>query len=168
MRDYLERFERVGKKVMMRYLLAMIGLMVVLLSFALVVGALNIDIKWILAVYTAILLVGASLPSLILLMALRHLLAVDLIIVLREIASAAQPAKGEGVSAAATAALGEQPAPEKVVAQAPVKTEIATVSRVGRRPPGMATTEKKCPFCGRVLPFGDVHTICPYCGRRLR
>ncbi len=28
--------------------------------------------------------------------------------------------------------------------------------------------EKKCPYCGRVLPYGDVHVACPYCGRRLK
>jgi len=27
---------------------------------------------------------------------------------------------------------------------------------------------KKCPYCGRELPFGDVHIICPYCGHRLK
>lgn len=28
--------------------------------------------------------------------------------------------------------------------------------------------EKKCPYCGRLLPYGDIHVVCPYCGRRLK
>ncbi len=28
--------------------------------------------------------------------------------------------------------------------------------------------KKVCPYCGRELPYGDLHVICPYCGRRLK
>ena len=36
-------------------------------------------------------------------------------------------------------------------------------------PPAKPQIEKKrCPYCGRELPFGDLHTVCPYCGRRLK
>lgn len=31
-----------------------------------------------------------------------------------------------------------------------------------------SVVEKKCPYCGRMLPYGDVHVACPYCGRRLK
>ncbi|MEM1508925.1 MAG: hypothetical protein QW291_04810 [Thermofilaceae archaeon] len=31
-----------------------------------------------------------------------------------------------------------------------------------------SVVEKKCPYCGRTLPYGDVHVACPYCGRRLK
>ena len=34
--------------------------------------------------------------------------------------------------------------------------------------PTPSVSSKKCPYCGRVLPFGDLHTVCPYCGRRLK
>ena len=34
--------------------------------------------------------------------------------------------------------------------------------------PAPSVSSKKCPYCGRVLPFGDLHTVCPYCGRRLK
>lgn len=27
---------------------------------------------------------------------------------------------------------------------------------------------KRCPYCGRELPYGDLHIICPFCGRALR
>ncbi len=35
-------------------------------------------------------------------------------------------------------------------------------------PPVSKPSKKTCPFCGRELPFGDIHVICPYCGRRLK
>ncbi|HFC49337.1 MAG TPA: hypothetical protein ENJ59_01245 [Thermofilum sp.] len=35
-------------------------------------------------------------------------------------------------------------------------------------PPATQTEKKRCPYCGRELPFGDLHTVCPYCGRRLK
>ena len=28
--------------------------------------------------------------------------------------------------------------------------------------------KKTCPYCGRELPYGDIHIICPYCGHRLK
>ena len=28
--------------------------------------------------------------------------------------------------------------------------------------------KKVCPYCGRELPYGDIHIICPYCGHRLK
>jgi len=34
--------------------------------------------------------------------------------------------------------------------------------------PQLQEGKKKCPYCGRVLPFGDIHTICPFCGRKLK
>jgi|GEM_PF-1603832 len=27
---------------------------------------------------------------------------------------------------------------------------------------------KRCPYCGGVLPLGDVHVFCPHCGKRLK
>lgn len=44
--------------------------------------------------------------------------------------------------------------------------------RAGRAAEEVAEAEvegkRKCPYCGRELPFGDVHIVCPYCGRRLK
>ena len=44
-----------------------------------------------------------------------------------------------------------------------------TISRPEKptRPP-IRTPLKRCPYCGGVLPLGDVHVFCPHCGKRLK
>ncbi len=44
------------------------------------------------------------------------------------------------------------------ISQIPQKTTTAKQSE----------TKKVCPYCGRELPYGDIHIICPYCGHRLK
>ena len=59
---------------------------------------------------------------------------------------------------------------ERVAAEAVRSMEAE--ERAGRAVEEVAEVEvegkRKCPYCGRELPFGDVHIVCPYCGRRLK
>ncbi|MCD6357167.1 MAG: hypothetical protein J7L75_01155 [Thermoproteales archaeon] len=74
-----------------------------------------------------------------------------------------------------TAAAGEAPRPiearrraggeERREARA-AKPALKAVVKAAEGSAGEG--RKKCPYCGRELPFGDVHIICPYCGRRLK
>lgn len=92
--------------------------------------------------------------------------------------------------AAPTATRAAAPIPAAPVAQAPkpVRTPVSVAAKarkvpllsrakkveaaptpVALAPPApVAVTKKTCPFCGRELPYGDVHVICPFCGRRLK
>jgi hypothetical protein len=33
---------------------------------------------------------------------------------------------------------------------------------------GPGSSVKRCPYCGRELPYGDLHIMCPFCGKFLR
>ena len=90
----------------------------------------------------------------------------------------------------ATRAAAPIPAPAAPVAQVPkpVRTPVSVAAKTRKvpllsrakkveaapapvtpTPPApVAITKKTCPFCGRELPYGDVHVICPFCGRRLK
>lgn len=72
--------------------------------------------------------------------------------------------------------LHEKPPGQKVVPKLelepqPLAKQTPSVpSIVPRQQPASQQTggKKKCPYCGRELPYGDLHVICPFCGRRLK
>ncbi len=54
------------------------------------------------------------------------------------------------------------PMPRETIPQTP--QPVQKVMPPASKPGG----KKVCPYCGRELPYGDLHVICPYCGRRLK
>lgn len=58
--------------------------------------------------------------------------------------------------------VGVEPAvkPKPPVKTPPVKVQQPSTSS--------DSGKKRCPYCGRELPYGDLHVICPFCGRRLK
>lgn len=61
--------------------------------------------------------------------------------------------------------------PPMVSAQPPVKPQQPIKApQITTSQPSIPSTsgKKKCPYCGRELPYGDLHVICPFCGRRLK
>lgn len=61
------------------------------------------------------------------------------------------------------------PSPQPTTPPKPVTPKPVVPTTMPTAPSFPSETEKKrCPYCGRVLPFGELHTVCPYCGRRLK
>jgi len=62
------------------------------------------------------------------------------------------------------------------VAAPPVASRAGVVARAVESgavaeaiaPPRVAEERKTCPYCGKELPFGDVHIYCPFCGKKLK
>lgn len=62
------------------------------------------------------------------------------------------------------------------VAAPPIASRVGVVARAVESgaaaeavaPPRVAEERKTCPYCGKELPFGDVHIYCPFCGKKLK
>jgi len=56
------------------------------------------------------------------------------------------------------------------IEQVPVLPSPQNVANVAQIQPVKQSknAKKVCPYCGRELPYGDIHIVCPYCGRRLK
>jgi len=56
------------------------------------------------------------------------------------------------------------------IEQVPVLPSPRNVANVAQIQPvrQSKSMKKVCPYCGRELPYGDIHIVCPYCGRRLK
>jgi hypothetical protein len=73
------------------------------------------------------------------------------------------------------APLVEQPligqprrAPMQPVRQEPVQVVVPVEPKQEQILEAGQDSIKRCPHCGRELPYGDLHIICPYCGKYLR
>jgi len=168
MREYMERFEKVSQKVMKRYLIILFGVspIPVVLS-AMVLLVFNPSIYEALAISLVLVALTSVASTIIALMALKRILAATLVMVVHELSHATRVASEEA-PVPAKARKSEQ-AREAVALETPLRTVRPSPDRVERKAPTTTVpVQKKCPFCGRTLPFGDIHTICPYCGRRLR
>jgi hypothetical protein len=64
----------------------------------------------------------------------------------------------------------EQPrrAPTQLVRQEPVQVVVPVEPKQEQFLEAGQDSIKRCPHCGRELPYGDLHIICPYCGKYLR
>jgi len=79
-------------------------------------------------------------------------------------------------SAAVVTTPQEKTVKERESQLRPVSSERGIAPRVEKRitkppetlPRRPITPLKRCPYCGGVLPLGDVHVFCPHCGKRLK
>lgn len=168
MRDYMERFESVGRKVLMRYILILVGLSSVLVLLLVLTTIFpGLDVNQALLVHAMVMSLIILSSSIVVLMAFKRILAATLVIVLREITQAMRSSGSEEILVPVKTQKGGQAA-EAATPQIPTRV-VKSPERVEKKPVATAVTaEKKCPYCGRTLPFGDIHTICPFCGRRIR
>lgn len=73
-------------------------------------------------------------------------------------------------SAEVPAPLSPRPVAAPVAPRPSASTIVrspSTPSEIQARPAERGL-KKKCPYCERELPYGDIHIICPFCGRRLK
>jgi len=123
-------------------------------------NSLDIALLQVFAALFASLAASASV-AIATLYAAKRLLAAYVTLVLHEMGSKPLEPATERIPATRTQ--------EAVIAQQPSKPEsIAQPAPAVLSTPRTMTEKKKCPYCGRPLPFGDVHVVCPYCGRRLK
>lgn len=165
MKDSIERFEKVGQKVLMRYIvLLLLGSAVLTVVIVLSSGLTTV----VQAIALIALTASVVLSTIVVLFAFNRVLAVTLVMVVREIAHAVQAPEGEETLARARVRASGQVG-ETVTLESPARAAKPSSERVEKKPAAaIVSAEKKCPYCGRMLPFGDIHTLCPYCGRRLR
>lgn len=168
MREYMERFEKVSQKVLNRYLVILLGVSPVpTVLLAIVLLLFNPSIHEALAISLLLVALTSVVSIAIALVALKRVLAATLVMVVHELSHVTR-VEGEEALMLAKGRKSEQ-AKEVVVPEAPTRAVKPSPERAERKAPTIAVpVQKKCPFCGRTLPFGDIHTICPYCGRRLR
>jgi len=172
MSSHLERLNKIGGRALSSYAYTLITLAVtssiaaVFLTYsvyALGGGSQNsLDIT-LLQVFAALFtsLAASASVAIATLYAAKRLLAAYITLVLHEISSKPLERARELIptTRAQETVITQQPSkPESMVQPAP-----AVLST-----PRTTTEKKKCPYCGRPLPFGDVHIVCPYCGRRLK
>ncbi len=157
--DILRRFEVASKRVLTRCFLMYAALAAGVLAATLVAALANAPSS----TYAGLTLVALLLSSLLTVYSVKRIIEVELAIVMYEMSRTSQPAAGATVEA--PAAPAQQAAPAESAAARPV---LAAQPPPRRRPAPPAASERRCPYCNRVLPFGDIHTICPYCGKRLR
>jgi len=176
MREQLERFENVGARVLRRYLYliltvsltgALIMSLVPLVRSALFADSLQLALALsltLLACITAMLVTS--------LVTIKRLIVVEFVLLLRELSAARSVSSGGLVhqTAAPQAAshTGLASGEAAVLEPARPRGEVVASGRVAGLQRAVPAEKKKCPFCGRVLPFGDVHTVCPFCGKRLK
>lgn len=168
MRFHLERLSAVGRRAVSVYVIALLILaassvaVVIIVSLAPGNAAESpslIVLQILFALFSS--LAAAALTAVAVVYAMQRLLAVYVALVLYGLNSktleVAEPAPPIRERAAAPA---PQPVPRAV--KPAVEQPVAVTQRAA------VSEKKKCPYCGRVLPFGDVHVVCPYCGRRLK
>lgn len=166
MRDLMERLDKVGWNILKKYLIALAGLALIpLISALLLAWGPNVALQQTLSIYALTVTFTILAASIVVLLALRRTLTAAIVMVVHEVAYATRSSRGEEVALPARAQRRQEA--EAAAPEASARVSRVAAERVEKKP---ATTmiEKKCPFCGRVLPFGDIHTLCPYCGRRLR
>ena len=170
MKDQLERFRAVSRKVTVKYLAILASIMAALFLTAVALGLYLGNSSSALILYACILLISIISSAMIAVFAVRELVTVEIVMTLYELTKPTQPtpAKAEESSeaqlvpqATPTARRAVATPPVRVGAEGATPVKQTEVKQIGKG-------EKKCPYCGRVLPFGDIHTICPYCGKRLR
>lgn len=169
MKDYMERFEKVGQKVLGKYILILLVLLIVPAVLAAIIAlGFNLSGLQAQAIALGVLSAAMALSTVVALLAINRVLAATLVMVVREIAHAAQATEGEEALAPARVRVSGQ-VREAAALEGPARTVKPGSERAERKPTAATVSaEKKCPYCGRTLPFGDIHTLCPYCGRRLR
>lgn len=170
MKEHLERFRTVSRKVMIKYLATLASFLVASILAAIVSGLFLGDGNYAFILYVCILAISIFSSAMIIVVAVKELVTVEMVMALYELMKTTQPpsVKVEEVSEAPPL---QQAAPtaRRMVAPPSLRAAVEGATPVKQaevRQP--SRSEKRCPYCGRVLPFGDIHTICPYCGKRLR
>jgi len=172
MSSHFERLDKIGGRALSSYIYTLIALAVtssiaaasLAYSFYALGGGsqngLDITLLQVFAALFASLAASASV-AIATLYAAKRLLAAYITLVLHEISGKPPETAAELIPATR--------AQETVIAPQPFKPEstVQPAPAVMSTPRTM-TEKKKCPYCGRPLPFGDVHVVCPYCGRRLK
>lgn len=171
MKSHLERLSDVGRRAVSAYVTALAVLAAGSATALAFVGlALSNASEAAHPFLSQILLVlfssltAAALTAAVVLLAAQRMLAVYLALVLHRLsAKAPETAESALSTQEQEVALAPQPPPRSP------KTPVERPAAVAQSLPRAAVSEKKkCPYCGRVLPFGDVHVVCPYCGRKLK
>jgi hypothetical protein len=172
MSSHFERLNKIGGRALSSYTYTLIALAVTssmaaaLLAYSVYAlgggnqNALDVALLQVFAALFASLAASASV-AIATLYAAKRLLAAYVTLVLHEIGAKPPETATELIPAAR--------AQETVIAQQPSKPEsVVQPAPAVLSTPRTVTEKKKCPYCGRPLPFGDVHVVCPYCGRRLK
>jgi hypothetical protein len=172
MSSHFERLNKIGERALGKYkhvlaavaaISAAVAVVLVYSAFTLEGGdqsGLSIMVIQLVAAFSSSL-AASALVAIAILYAAKRLLAAYIALVLHEVSAKAPETAAEPVLAAQVkeAAIARQHSKSEAIAQ-PASVTSST--------PRAMTEKKKCPYCGRVLPFGDVHVVCPYCGRRLK
>lgn len=172
MSEYLDRLSKIGARATNLYLITLIVVAAISCVLALTIpyvvhitsdaGVANFSslalIYLIVAVSVISSLVMGVVSSILLLLATRRLLVVFTALVLREIHPKVAVETVQTTTETQVQELISAQQPTRPLSLKPTETKAVKIPQ----------TEKKCPQCGRTLPYGNVHIVCPYCGRRLR
>gem|GEM_PF-924269 len=173
MRSHFERLNAVGEKTISVYVSALVVLAIssaaaaVLASFVFgsAANALPpIALQVLLALSSS--LTAAALVALAVIRAMQRLLTVYIALALYGPSSKSLEAKPAFPAREEGATVAVQPMPR--TAKPAAEQSVASAQRATTAQRAAVGEKKTCPYCHRVLPFGDVHIVCPYCGRRLK
>ena len=157
------RFDALGSRVALTYaaVIVLIGVIPLVLMVAMLGLEQPLDLT-LLAMLAVASSLATTLSVVIALLGVKKLIAIYARALSRmvgafPVTSTALRRERKAAARAAATALAKPSSPQSVARLPASRGRIRTQS-----------VEKKCPRCGKVLPFGDVHVICPFCGHRLK
>lgn len=170
MSAYFDTLNKVGKNVIRRFILALAALAATSVLLAIFAATMSLESAayapvsstMVLAASLLFSLASASFITIVVLHAVQRLLAAYVAVILVE-----RERGVEGVETAAAPAHAAAAVAAHQLAR-PGASPAAQAERAAKSEPKIVAVRKKCPYCNRDLPYGDVHVVCPYCGRRLK